>query len=367
VNIYKVSLFSHLRVMQQCLQRYQAEASLNPADYALQVRARNRYYTLYPMFLGAKGGRLHYTRQLDEGSFGFAGWLPYFNKRWPIGSGKFAFKDFCRSNGLRTPAMWRSPAPDMGEFLVKHDSKSFGQAIHGPFRRYEPRDPAQAIDDKGYYEAFIRGRIVKATYWEGRLAAVELKTMAAVQGDGKSSLRQLIAPLLHPETPADEWNSLAAIASAYEGLKLEEVPAAGRSVLVDFRFASYANAYAIDRETFDPYRDLAGTPLLKQLVECGPVLWQGVPEALRAATLFTVDAMADDKDQLWLLEMNCNPVCHPSVYPLMFETLFGPADTQEEAAPLPASALPHPSLAMAAAARMAPLMGLPQGGTRPQA
>jgi len=77
--------------------------------------------------------------------------------------------------------------------------------------------------------------------------------------------------------------------------------------------------------------------------------------------------MFDDKEQLWLLEMNCNPVCHPSVYPLMFETLFGAADTQEEAAQLPASALPHPSLAMAAAARMAPLMGVPPSsgvGTR---
>ena len=124
---------------------------------------------------------------------------------------------------------------------------------------------------------------------------------------------------------------------------------------MDFRFASYANA--IDRETLDPHKDFAGTPLLKQLIECGPVLWQGVPEPLRAATLFTVDAMFDDKEQLWLLEMNCNPVCHPSVYPLMFETLFGPADTQEEAAQLPASALPHPSLAMAT--RMAPMTGMP--------
>jgi hypothetical protein len=359
VNIFKTSPFSHLMAMQRCLQKYQADATLDPLDFTLQVRARNRYYTLYPMFLGAQAGRLHYTRQVDESTIGFAGWMPYFNKRWPIGSGKFAFKDYCQRNGLRTPAMWRSPAPDMGDFLVKHDNKSFGQAIHGPFRRYDARDSRQAIDDKGYYEAFIRGRIVKATYWESRLAAVEIKTMATVKGDGKSKLRQLIEPLMHAETPADEWDNLAAIAAAYEDLTLDAVPAAGRSVLVDFRFASYANA--IDRNALNPYADLAGTPLLKQLVECGPVLWAGVPESLRAATLFTVDAMADEQDRLWLLEMNCNPVCHPRVYPLMFETLFGPADTQEEAAQVPASALPHPSLAIAATARSAALMGAPAG------
>jgi hypothetical protein len=359
VNIFKTSALNHLRVMQQCLQRYQAEASLNPLDYTLQVRARNRYYTLYPMFLASQAGRLHYMRQVNEHSIGFAGWLPYFNKRWPIGSGKFAFKEFCRQSGLRTPQMWRSPAADMGEFLVKHDSKSFGQAIHGPFRRHDPRDPVQAIDDKGYYEAFVRGRIVKATYWEGQLAAVELKTMCTVLGDGKSSVRQLVAPLLHPETPADEWNALAAILAAYEGLAPESVPAAGRSVLVDFRFASYANA--IDRDTIDPHKDLAGTPLLKQLVDCGPQLWQGIPEAQRPATLFTLDAMIDAEDRLWLLEMNCNPVCHPNVYPLMFGTLFGPADSRQEAAFLPTSALPHPDLATGAP-RMAP----PAAGAYPQ-
>ena len=230
MNIFKTSAFSHLIWMQRCLQKYQAEASIDPLDFALQVRARNRYYTLYPMFLGSKGGRLHYTRQADQHTIGFGGWLPYFNKRWPIGSGKFAFKDFCKQNELRTPRMWRSPSAEMREFVVKHDSKSFGHGINGPFRQHDRADPLQAIDDKGYYEEFIRGKIVKASYWEGRLAGVEIKTMATVQGDGRSKLRQLIAPLLHGETPADEWKTLAAIIAAYEGLTLDAVPEPGRAV-----------------------------------------------------------------------------------------------------------------------------------------
>jgi hypothetical protein len=36
--------------------------------------------------------------------------------------------------------------------------------------------------------------------------------------------------------------------------------------------------------------------------------------------------------------MNCNPICHPDVYPLMFETLFGPAKPLEQ----PASRAPAP-------------------------
>jgi hypothetical protein len=357
VNNFKISTLYHLAVLQQCLRKHNAESSLNPADFVLQLRARNRYYTLYPQFFGVKDGAMHYTPQLEEHTKGFAGWLPYFNKRWPIAASKPAFKDFCQQSGLRTPPIWRAPQAGMRDFLVKHCNGAFGNGIRGPFAAYDSRDAAQAIDEQSYYEAFVRGRIVKATYWDGRLAAVEIKTMATVAGDGKSTLRQLIAPSLSPLAPQREWQMLESIA-AYEGLTLDSVPAAGRSVLVDFRFGSYVNL--LERERLDPFNDLADTPLLKQLVECGPLAWQGIPEAQRAATLFTLDAVLDDQDQLWLLEMNCNPVCHPKVYPLMFETLFGAPEAVEQPAPPHASALPHPSLTLGPAMRPgAPRPGAP--------
>jgi hypothetical protein len=341
--IFKISLASHLMAVQRCLREYQAEGRLT-IDFVLEVRARNRCYTLYPQFIGFKDGRQpRYARHIDETTKGFIGWLPYFNKRWPIGSGKLAFKDFCQRNGLRTPAMWRAPAADMRDFLTKHDNASFGAGIRGPFRGYDARDAAQLIGPQGYYEAFIRGRIVKATYWDGRLAAVEIKRMTNVKGDGESTLRQLIAPALQAETPDEEWQPLSDVA-AYQGLTLDAVPEAGRSVMVDFRYASYANVFDI-KEVIDPEVDLKDMPLLKQLLECGPVLWQAIPEALRPASLFTVDAIEDDEQRLWLLEMNCNPVCHPRVYPLMFETLFGAPEAAVEAPPLPASALPNNALA----------------------
>jgi hypothetical protein len=344
MNVFKTAALRHFRAVQQCLQAYRGEATVNLADFVLQVRARNRYYTLYPRFIGSSEGRLRYTAQIDDASHGFTGWLPYFNKRWPTGSGKFAFKEFCRDSGLRTPEMWRSPSSAMRDFLVKHDSASFGQAMRGPFGAYDARDAAQAIDARGYYEAFIRGRVVKATYWDGRLACVEIKEMPAVKGDGKSSLRALVKPRLHPATPEDEWQTIAALA-AYQGFELDAVPAEGQSVLIDFRYGSYA--YPVTVHNTNALKEIAGSALHAQLVECGPLLWRSIPEAQRPATLFTLDAVADEHDQLWLLEMNCNPVCHPDVYPLVFETLFGPAELTaalEMPAPPPVSALPVPAL-----------------------
>jgi hypothetical protein len=348
VNIFKTTTLKHFRAVQQCLQAYRGEATVNMADLVLQLRARNRYYTLYPRFLGFSSGQLRYTVQLDDAAHGFCGWLPYFNKRWPTGSGKFAFKEFCRDHGLRTPQMWRSPSPEMRDFLVKHDNASFGQGLRGPFATYDACDAAQAIDERGYYEAFIRGRLLKATYWDGRLAAVELRNLPAATGDGKSSLRTLIKPHVHPMMPESEWQTFASLA-AYQGLALDGVPAAGQSVLIDYRYGSYA--LPIILHNANALREIAGSPLHAQLVECGQLLWQGIPEAQRPATLFTVDAVADERDQVWLLEMNCNPVLHPDTYPLMFETLFGPAQATAELempAPPPVSALPLPAMALAA-------------------
>jgi len=91
--------------------------------------------------------------------------------------------------------------------------------------------------------------------------------------------------------------------------------------------------------------------LAPQLAEIGAILWRGIPEEIRPATLFTVDGVVDDEQQIWLLEMNCNPVLHPDAYPLMFETLFGPAELSAELempAPPPVSALPVPAMALAA-------------------
>src|SRR5262245_53939365 len=47
VNVFKTTTLKHFRAVQQCLQAYRGEATVNMADLVLQLRARNRYYTLY--------------------------------------------------------------------------------------------------------------------------------------------------------------------------------------------------------------------------------------------------------------------------------------------------------------------------------
>ncbi|MDB5822416.1 MAG: hypothetical protein JWR21_1120 [Herminiimonas sp.] len=72
-----------------------------------------------------------------------------------------------------------------------------------------------------------------------------------------------------------------------------------------------------------------------QLTAIGTALWEGIPAGARQDTLFTVDAILDADNRLWVLEMNSNPFVHPLVYPLVIDSMFPVAE------PIPVVAVMH--------------------------
>ena len=120
MNVFTTSLIHHGAAIQRLLRKYSVEANVNLADFGLVVRGRNRYYRFYPQFIWDDSGRVQFSPEIVPRVRSFVGWRPYFNKRFPIGYDKTAFKDYCARHGLRTPQMWRTPAADMRDFLVKH-------------------------------------------------------------------------------------------------------------------------------------------------------------------------------------------------------------------------------------------------------
>jgi hypothetical protein len=349
VSRYTTSLLVHTRAIQQCLPRFGAEAKVDLASLMIDVRGRNRYYLLYPQYVCKDQGQRSYSRQLVDNATGFMGWLPYLEKRFPIGSDKFAFKEFCQKSGLRTPQMWRGPVSDLRDFVVKHELSSFSKGLHGPFRTYDATEPAQALNPQsGYYEAFIRGRVLKAFYWEDRLACLELKDMPSVSGDGASSLRELVREKVKGRTPEDEWKTMGEVA-AFQDLTLDTAVPKDLEVLIDYRYGS--PAYKDKNDNENEVKAVLDTPLGEQLSKIGSILWRGIPDPMRPATLYTVDGILDDEGHVWLLEMNCNPICHPDIYPYMFETLFGPAKPFEQ--PAPRAPAPGPFALAASASALA--------------
>ena len=347
--IYRMDLLWHAWMLHAGLADFEAEASMDLASFTLKISARNRYYRFHPRFTMHQGDRVGYAPRPSREMFGFAGWLPYVNKRWPIGSGKFAFKDFCAEKGLPTPRMWRRPQPDMRDFLVKHDLSSSGSGMRGPFRAYDAASDAQALPEGGYYEQFVRGGMLKAWYWESRLVGLELHPMPMVTGDGSASFRDLVTRARRRPGATADWSPYHDLA-AWQGLTLDTVPPEGARLLAEFRYTSPLNGGVFDNvPSLARYRDARFVP---QLERFGPILWHGIPEDVRPAALFSLDAIVDQDERLWLLEMNCNPAVHPDAYPFMLETLFGPRTSRAPAAPAPlrqpppGAALPLQSLVM---------------------
>ncbi len=314
----------HMKSINACLSRFGADATVNLRTFRLEVRARNRYYHFVPQFIYLDGEKLHFSPQLPGNVRGFIGWLPYFNKRWPLATDKLAFKGFCNAAGLPTPRGWEKPSESVRDFIIKQRTSSFGYGIRGPFRKLDAGHPAHKIEDREYCEHFVAGTIAKAWYWNDKPVCLELRKMPTITGNGVDTMLQLASPkILSLFGLPLEHREIEALAQ-YQDASLDTVIPAGTTLLADFRYSSPLIQTTAQNQNV--LSENLGNEIGRQFVEAGPTLWQGIPEDIRAATAFTVDAIVDDKNRVWFLEMNCNPILHPDVYLPMFETLFGPAE-----------------------------------------
>ncbi len=314
MGFYKHNLLNHFTELLPVLQRAGAEASLNLRNFHLELRAGGRSYTLCPQFVKRENGERKYTPEFDADVARFIGWCPYFNRRWELSNEKLKFKAYALANGLRTPEYSDDPDAEMNDVVVKKSNSSFAQNISGPFRRSK-QHPLDAGGGE-FYERFIPGRIAKIFYWDDRAICLELEKSATVTGDG----RRIIKQLLEPRVAVRDRLKRVTEYLDFVGKSIEDVVEFGVAQQVDFRYGSAFNVGS-DLENIDltkkPIPELA-----PQLDAIGDRLWEGIPPEIRSGTLYTVDAVLDADDKLWLLEMNSNPFIHPFLYPVMLEALF---------------------------------------------
>lgn len=289
--------------------------SLDFTSFELTLALGDRKATLYPRFAGDHGDRMAYFDHFS-GDWSFVGWLPYKLRRWELAKDKLVFKRAAQARGLRVPAGWREGPPLAEHFIVKPTQGSFGREIRGPFG---PRHPFEGDHGAAYFEQFIVGRSAKAWFWNSTLAALEVLSPPTLYGDGVRTLREIAEAKrgsfdlkLSLETSGDTLK--------WQGLTADSVAPAGCEVLLDFR---YATPY--DRVTLKNRDVLATTPpaVRRQFEVAGRMLHEEIDVAVRENSAFTVDAVIDDQDRVWFLEMNCHPMIHPAIYEPMLDSLFG--------------------------------------------
>jgi hypothetical protein len=338
----KGDLLEHFKHLQKALDRAGCEAILSVANFSLLIRRGAEDRVLYPQFLAVSAGVKQYTQTFGMNARQFIGWLPYYNKRWEIATSKLSFKAYAKAHDIRTPDYSADPDADLRDVIVKRSISSFGAWIRGPFKSSSAT--TLNLDSGEYYERLIRGKIIKAWFWNGIPVCLEQDTMPTLIGDGTSTIAALARKRLRGQKrrlsdPArqtalekmviDKVGQMA----TYQGHQLDTVMPTRQPLLADFRYASEL-ALPSYRQIVN-LRSRLPSEFGPQLAAVGKALWEGIPVDARQDTLFTVDAILDADNRVWSLEMNSNPFVHPLAYPHIVAAMFPLAE------PIPTAGVMH--------------------------
>ncbi|MCA3176101.1 MAG: hypothetical protein ING36_11290 [Burkholderiales bacterium] len=295
--------------------------------FRVGVEWRQQQVIFVPQFYLEGQKQDSYGLELTPEVTGFIGWLPYFNKRWPHALDKILFKQFVQAQGLRTPEFWlSSESGTVTDVLIKPAKGSFGRGLRGPFRVAGSDASARTqLAEHEFYERFFPGRILKVWYWNEQPVCVEIRPALKVKGDGRQSVWNLVQQTFPISERAwsrflKRQDSLSDLL-AFQGFTWSSVLAAETEVQVDFLYGS--SLYAELNDNQNCLQALTGSLLDQQIRAGGAVFCGVIPQEMRAQTLYTVDGMLDDHDNIAWLEMNCNPVLPPDAYPIILNSVFG--------------------------------------------
>jgi hypothetical protein len=315
---FKTSLLEHMKSVGAWARASGAHCSVDPSSLVLDVQAGTARFALQPQFVGKRDGvQLSYFSIADQHAAGFVGWFAHPLQSWDLSTSKLIFKERARELGIPTPRHWSTAAQAQAPFLIKRSRSSFGQGILGPFAVGDAKALQYTMVEGDYIDEFKTGRIARAWYWCGRLAVLELFDMPAVRGDGHSSFAQLLAKALNgglADLPKD-FNTMA----AWQRINPALIVPAGKKLLLDYRYVSPFNPTIYGN--YNRFAELKSSPIAQAFVQAGHRLWPQILIHDTTQAAFVLDAIVDDKDQAWFLEINSNAQLHPDIYPVMLSSL----------------------------------------------
>jgi hypothetical protein len=328
--MYNVNLLVHFNKLAECLKNVGAHAELKFDTFRLELTGGGKYFELVPEFISLGIGSTTYYDSLAPTVNAFGGWRLAPRREWNLATDKLAFKEHCARHRLPTPRSFRDVSEVSGSapLLVKEARKSSAAGtVEGPFTKNDLASRGK-LRAGTFIEEFIEGDPFCAWYFDGRLACVERRSPPTVKADGRSTLRALI----ERQRPAVTGVVIQPVVEAmarYQGRALDSVVPEGTTVVLDYAFKSIL--HAIPRSSENVLKTLAGTVAHDQLTSAGPALLQGLPEPMRANSLFSAIGVIDSRQNVWFIDVEPGRFVHPDVYPALVNTLFG----APEAPPLP--------------------------------
>jgi hypothetical protein len=335
--MYMTMLTNHIRAVKRWGEKHSAQSTIDVESFQMEVKARNRFFTLHPQFRARINGQLANVSKFSNETTGFLGWLPYQPVRWALSTDKLLFKAYMAEHALRTPAWWLPPEQPDQDFIFKGAMGSFGLHIVGPFRtgtaQADELGSSASPKETRYAEQFVPGVNLKLWVWGRTIFHVHAHPYSTVIGDGTRSIDELVDQLARaqsPQMPRPRGDAEAvAVSLAYQGCARDEVLPRGKSVWLDFRYGRGYESPPTTEAADNALSNLPGT-LLEQARHAVEVLASDLEARFSAPVLYSLDGVLDGSGNAWWLEVNSNPTLPPSGYPHIFSTLFGTqADTSD--------------------------------------
>jgi len=322
---YIAVTLNHLRAVRQWALAHEAAATLDMVTMQLEVRARNRYFTLRPRFLARVDDRLLHCAELTDQVTGFIGWLPYPTLRWDLASDKLAFRQHLLNHGLRVPAAWRAGVEASEAHLLKRSMGSFGYAQRGPFRPGQAGEAPPGDRGELFAEQFIAGKNLKLWVWGDHAFYAHLDDYPTLTGDGQRPLAALLEARFakagaHPAPGPDQASLQDCL--AFQGVAADTVLPEGARVFIDYRYGRLYENTGLSARSDNrlPLLDETHHAQIRRVIDSLTPLLQA---ELGAPVLYALDGVIDAGQNIWWLEMNSNPILPPEGYASIFSTLFG--------------------------------------------
>ncbi|WP_420998332.1 hypothetical protein ACKI2N_031890 [Cupriavidus sp. 30B13] len=328
--IYLTVTFNHFRAVQRWLAESGAQATMNPKDFTLEIKHRNRYYLFHPLFQGEIDGKFVHFSTLTDDAIRFGGWRPYRTLQHPHSTDKLLFKRYLASEAIRTPAMLTlgDGVPDF-DYLLKGSVGSFGYELAGPFRAGTPIDlTSPRFQEKGgttFVEQFVPGKMLKVWFWGKTPFFAHAQDFPKLVCDGSRSVERLLRERLQRAGETLETFSEMAFVKqclAYQGVTLDAVPPEGQEYWIDYRYSRVYMRSGRTSSQSDSQLAMLQKVAGDQLSAMGEALVKLTWQTYQFPVMLTCDAMLDEHGQIWWLEMNTNSLMPPEGYAVMFGQLF---------------------------------------------
>ena len=336
--MYIAITLNHFRAVKQWADTHGGQASLDVSSFELEVKARNRYFKLFPQFNARINGRLCHVPTLTQDTSGFIGWLPYRPIKWALASDKLVFKRCLLQEGLTTPAMWESAADANDDFLLKRSVGSFGYDLAGPFKlaQEDNQHKLETFINAGgqgsvFAERFVAGRNLKVWFWGETAFHAQLHDYPMITGDGQTKVKTLVeARLREVNLHWASYPEQAVILQAlnYQGVALDHILPAHQQLWLDYRYGRHFTPEATTEKADNALPNFTAD-LRAQIDQIGSILNRYLFEEFTVPVLYSLDGVLDQHGKIGWLEMNSNPIFPPTGYPHMLSSLLGtPVDSQ---------------------------------------